>query len=127
MFYSLGQIINDAPPCQICASREIKIVALRGRHYQKLTTAICTGCGLIHSHPIPTEEELAKYYHKEYRSAYKNAFTPQKNIFYAMPKMPKIASKDCYNFARKKTQNCSILAAVQESLFMPQSYQALML
>lgn len=38
---------------------------------------MCTGCGLVHSHPIPDRETLADYYRETYRSDYKAARTPK--------------------------------------------------
>lgn len=78
MSHSIGEIIHSTHPCKICKSQELQVLASLGRHFQDLTTTICTGCGLVHSYPIPTEEELNAYYKKQYRSNYKLAFTPQR-------------------------------------------------
>lgn len=78
MTYTIGEIIHSTQACKICHSHELRVVATKGRHFEKLTTTICTGCGLVHSYPIPTEEELNAYYKKQYRSDYKMAYTPQR-------------------------------------------------
>ncbi len=75
--YKVGEIINANDECKVCGNTEIRIVANKGRHYQDLTTAICTNCGLVHSHPIPSEDELKEYYREQYRSDYKSAFKPK--------------------------------------------------
>ncbi|MDX1949770.1 MAG: class I SAM-dependent methyltransferase [Rickettsiales bacterium] len=78
MKYQIGEIVKSDEECFICGSHEVRIVANKGRHFQKLTTAICTGCGMVHSHPIPSEDELKNYYKKQYRSDYKSAYQPKK-------------------------------------------------
>lgn len=64
--------------CIICGGYERQVIGDRGRHFQKLTTVICKGCGLIHSDPIPTAADLDEYYRKQYRSDYKMAYVPQR-------------------------------------------------
>jgi len=78
MSYIVGDVIQNDLQCKICHAHELKVVAIQGRHFQDLTTVICTGCGLVHSYPIPTEEDLSAYYSKQYRSDYKSAYTPQR-------------------------------------------------
>lgn len=95
MTYEFGQTVQSLQPCKICGSHDLRVVATKGRHFQDLTTAICTGCGLIHSYPIPTEEELNNYYQKQYRSEYKSAYTPKrKHIIrysrYAMSRLDRL-------------------------------------
>jgi SAM-dependent methyltransferase len=78
MDYNIGDTIHSDTPCKLCGQHELKVVATLGRNYQSLTTTLCTGCGLVHSYPIPTAEELEEYYRKQYRSEYKMAYTPQR-------------------------------------------------
>jgi 2-polyprenyl-3-methyl-5-hydroxy-6-metoxy-1,4-benzoquinol methylase len=78
MSHQIGEMVKSANPCKICGGDELRIVAIKGRHSQDLTTAICTGCGLTHSHPIPSEAELKEYYREQYRSDYKSAYTPKR-------------------------------------------------
>ncbi|MFN9003168.1 MAG: class I SAM-dependent methyltransferase [Alphaproteobacteria bacterium] len=78
MNYSLHQTIRSEVPCKICRGHNLEVIGTQGRHFQKLTTTICTGCGLIHSYPIPTKKELDIYYSKQYRREYKGAYTPQR-------------------------------------------------
>lgn len=74
----IGERLSVQAPCPICAEREVEVLALAGRGGQRLTTVICTGCGLVHSHPLPEREELQRYYARQYRSEYKGAFTPKR-------------------------------------------------
>lgn len=78
MIYALHEMIQSNDPCKLCGGHELQVIATQGRHGQKLTTTICTGCGLIHSYPIPTKEELDIYYTKHYRNDYKGVYTPQR-------------------------------------------------
>lgn len=78
MKHILHQMIQSELPCKICDGHKLQVIGTEGRHFQKLTTTICTGCGLIHSYPIPSKEELDDYYSKQYRTDYKGAFTPQR-------------------------------------------------
>jgi 2-polyprenyl-3-methyl-5-hydroxy-6-metoxy-1,4-benzoquinol methylase len=101
MNYSLHQTIQSEAACKICGSHELQVIGTGGRHFQKLTTTICTGCGLIHSYPIPTKEELDAYYSKQYRSDYKGAYTPQRKhtLRYSRSAMHRI--KQLLQFAQK--------------------------
>lgn len=64
--------------CISCNSRERKIISKIGRNFTKLTTVICAGCGLLHSHPIPTQNDLDNFYKNLYRKQYKQTYRPQK-------------------------------------------------
>lgn len=73
---SVGDFLTADEPCVLCGGHELRVLATRGRHFQALTTAICTGCGLVQTYPVPTEQELAPYYRELYRRDYKLADTP---------------------------------------------------
>lgn len=78
MTYALHEHIRADAPCKLCGGHDLRVIATRGRHYQALTTTICTGCGLIHSYPIPAKETLDEYYAHQYRSDYKGTITPKR-------------------------------------------------
>ena len=59
--------------CICCSNQERQIISTVGRNFTKLTTVICLGCGLIHSHPIPSRKELDEFYKLDYRKKYKLA------------------------------------------------------
>lgn len=101
MNYTLHQTIQSEAPCKLCSGHELQVIGTQGRHFQKLTTTICMGCGLIHSYPIPTKEELDAYYSKQYRSDYKGAYTPQRKhiLRYSRGSMHRI--KQLLRFATK--------------------------
>tara|TARA_B100000925_G_scaffold283540_1_gene257545 strand:- start:1569 stop:2531 length:963 start_codon:yes stop_codon:yes gene_type:complete len=62
--------------CICCGAKNREIISKTGRNFTKLTTVICTGCGLIHSDPIPTKEELKNFYERDYRLNYKSVPEP---------------------------------------------------
>ncbi len=69
--------MKNYTPCIACFSEERELISQVGRNFTKLNTVICKGCGLIHSDPIPTKEELDKFYKKDYRIKYKHTYRPQ--------------------------------------------------
>lgn len=101
MHYKLHQIIQSELACKLCGSHELQVIGTHGRNFQKLTTTICTGCGLIHSYPIPTKEELDNYYNKQYRSDYKGVYTPQRKHILRYSRMSMTRIKQLLEFASK--------------------------
>jgi SAM-dependent methyltransferase len=73
----IGQRFS-ADPCGLCGSLEREVLATRGRGHQPLTTALCRGCGLVSHHPLPSAAEIAAFYAKDYRLAYKGGFEPKR-------------------------------------------------
>ena len=72
--------------CPICLSFEREVISKIGRDLKELTTVICTGCGLIHSYPIPSPAELKKFYEHGYRKIYKSCIKPNlKHVFRYAP------------------------------------------
>ena len=72
--------------CPICLNFEREVISKIGRDLKELTTVICTGCGLIHSYPIPTQSELKKFYEHDYRKIYKSCTKPNlKHVFRYAP------------------------------------------
>ncbi|MCA3279408.1 MAG: class I SAM-dependent methyltransferase [Roseomonas sp.] len=68
----------SAEACGLCDSMDREVLATRGRGHQPLTTAVCRGCGLVSHHPLPSAAEMAAFYAKEYRVAYKGGFEPKR-------------------------------------------------
>lgn len=65
-------------PCNICGSVDHDVVGRRDRYGHRLTNVLCRKCGLVFVNPMPTEAEIASFYHNTYRKAYHNAYTPRK-------------------------------------------------
>ncbi|MCX6995450.1 MAG: hypothetical protein NTY13_06620, partial [Chlamydiae bacterium] len=52
--------------CDLCGSGQYQVFATRGRGGSKLTTVICSDCGLVYTNPRPTDHENANFYHTSY-------------------------------------------------------------
>lgn len=62
--------------CDLCGGQQFEALSERDRRGRALNTKVCTTCGLVSHADIPTPEELAAYYAKEYRRDYHGEFTP---------------------------------------------------
>ncbi len=63
--------------CVLCGGAEWDCVSERDRHGKPLVTVLCTGCGVLRNDPVPSAEELAQFYRKDYRASYKGATEPR--------------------------------------------------
>ena len=71
------RIVIECPiPCNLCGGSDVEVIGDRDRDGHPLRTTICRACGLVWSNPRPTEEEVRRYYSKEYRLDYKGQSTP---------------------------------------------------
>lgn len=66
-----------ATACNLCQSRQGTLVAVADRHGKPLTVTCCAGCGLTYVDPIPTRDELGRFYAERYRLEYKQASQPR--------------------------------------------------
>lgn len=62
--------------CDLCGHARFDIVSERDRLGKPLTTVICKRCGLVTHSPLPSEEELAAYYARQYRREYHGEVQP---------------------------------------------------
>jgi 2-polyprenyl-3-methyl-5-hydroxy-6-metoxy-1,4-benzoquinol methylase len=67
-----------ADACMVCGHDEREIVATRGRGFASLATALCTGCGLVSHHPLPTAHDVHAFYARKYRVEYKGGWEPKR-------------------------------------------------
>ena len=74
---TVGDFFDTEKECPICHSTERRVVSKVGKNLQPLETVMCTGCGLVHSNPIPTKAELDQFYSSKYRRNYKFASKPK--------------------------------------------------
>jgi len=68
--------ITCAEPCDLCGSTSGLIVGRWARGLKPLRNVMCTHCGLVHQEPLPSQEELDRYYESDYRVDYKGALEP---------------------------------------------------
>lgn len=66
-------------PCRLCGSQPDThiVLAEKDRKGQPLRTVRCPDCNLVFSNPMPTDEELTKFYSSQYRQLYKGAHGPK--------------------------------------------------
>jgi SAM-dependent methyltransferase len=60
----------------LCGSSDVELLGNRDRNGRPLRTTICRTCGLVWSNPRPGEDEVRRYYSREYRLDYKGQATP---------------------------------------------------
>lgn len=64
---------GESIPCNLCGSEDKTLISSKDRRWKPLKTVACTECGLMRTDPMPTEEELNRYYRDEYRFDYQLA------------------------------------------------------
>jgi SAM-dependent methyltransferase len=63
-------------PCDLCRGDRFEVVGRTDRRGDFLTTVVCRQCGLVSHGRIPSDDELAIYYAKNYRRDYHGETTP---------------------------------------------------
>ena len=74
---NIGEFFRTDMECPVCSSQERRILSNIGGNIQSLETVICTGCGLVHSNPIPSKSDLDEFYRQKYRTSYKSSSKPK--------------------------------------------------
>lgn len=64
---------GESRPCDLCGGSKTVLLSATDRRWKPLRTVACADCGLIRTDPMPTEEELERYYAREYRTDYQLA------------------------------------------------------
>lgn len=64
---------GERRPCNLCGSASMTMICRYDRRLKRLTTVSCDGCGLFRTDPMPTEQELQRYYASAYRFDYQFA------------------------------------------------------
>lgn len=63
-------------PCNLCGGESFLVVGRRDRWLNPLINVMCRQCGLIFLDPMPTDEEINRYYERHYRIHYQGAAEP---------------------------------------------------
>lgn len=73
------EFVGTSVPCQLCGSQPEQhiVFATKDRKGNPLRTVRCPGCNLVFSNPMPTDEELDRYYAEAYRFDYKGSHKPK--------------------------------------------------
>lgn len=69
--------LAEQQPCTLCQSNRGILIETRDRHGGPLDVMMCGGCGFVHNHPIPTQEDLTDFYSLHYRKVYKKVLLPK--------------------------------------------------
>jgi 2-polyprenyl-3-methyl-5-hydroxy-6-metoxy-1,4-benzoquinol methylase len=64
-------------PCPVCEGKTVETASRSDRRGAPLLTVACTGCGHVYNDPVPGAAELAAFYARDYRLAYKGAQRPR--------------------------------------------------
>ncbi len=64
-------------PCNLCGQNAGTLIATHDRHRRPLPVNCCSGCGLSYIDPLPSAEELSRFYAERYRLEYKGVYTPR--------------------------------------------------
>ncbi len=76
-FMNSDRFTSTSRACGICGEASSHLIESTDRHGDPLRVVVCLGCGVVHNDPIPDAVELAGFYSKEYRSAYKGTCEPR--------------------------------------------------
>lgn len=85
--------------CALCGTTDHQVVSTKDRHGNALRTILCSGCGIITNDPIPSDEELAAFYKKDYRTDYKGTPEPRmRQVWRNFSRMEQhmLANRDVY-------------------------------
>lgn len=64
-------------PCNLCAGKDVVILADKDRKGKPLQTVICKDCGMVWTDPRPDAKATKKFYAEDYRKQYKSIAKPK--------------------------------------------------
>jgi len=69
--------------CALCRHNDLEVVVQRdAKSTKRLLVYLCSICGLLQQHPIPTTNELREFYLRSYRVEYKKTYLPKPKHVY---------------------------------------------
>lgn len=73
-----NQFFSAVDSCPYCADKNAVVLSVvDGKTREKLITVACDGCGLGRVDPMPSEQDLDKWYKEKYRQSYKGIEKPK--------------------------------------------------
>jgi SAM-dependent methyltransferase len=70
------RFVGELRACELCGGDRHEVVGRRDRYGNRLRTVLCRGCGLVFTNPMPTDEEVDRFYERHYRNLYHGAYAP---------------------------------------------------
>jgi SAM-dependent methyltransferase len=71
------RFVGESRSCVLCGGNERSVVGTRDRYWKPLRNVLCSGCGLVFLDPMPTADEIERYYRNEYREHYHGDSKPR--------------------------------------------------
>jgi len=71
------RFVGESLPCALCGGLQRCVVGARDRYWKPLRNVLCNRCGLVFLDPMPTAEEIERYYRDEYRQHYHGDSKPR--------------------------------------------------
>jgi SAM-dependent methyltransferase len=71
------RFVGESRPCALCGGLERTVVGTRDRYWMPLRNVLCSHCGLVFLDPMPTADDIERYYRDEYREHYHGDSKPR--------------------------------------------------
>ncbi len=71
------RFVGQSLPCSLCGGLDREVVGRRDRYLAPLRNVLCSQCGLVFLDPMPTADEIERYYREEYREHYHGDSKPR--------------------------------------------------
>jgi SAM-dependent methyltransferase len=68
--------LREETACALCGQHRYTTIATRDRDGRPLTTVMCDLCGLVWTNPRPSDEDVDRYYARDYRADYARRRAP---------------------------------------------------
>ena len=68
--------LREETACALCGQRQYITVGTRDRDGRRLRTVMCECCGLVWTNPRPSDEDVDRYYARNYRADYAHRRAP---------------------------------------------------
>lgn len=86
----MNQHSTSVSYCGLCGASTAYLIECQDRNGMPLDVLICSHCGVVHNDPIPSVNELSRFYAEQYRKSYKGTRRPK--LRHAARYFPAVAS-----------------------------------